>query len=521
MARTINLLQVEDSDADAALVLRELKRAKFNVVVTRVETEAEMQAALDTGTWDVILSDYALPQFSGAAALELVRSRGLDIPFIIVSGTIGEEVAVEAMKLGAQDYIMKGNMTRLNSAVERALADHHERRMHRDAETALKQTNQQLLQLQKMDAIGNLAGGVAHDFNNLLSLIIGYGEMVLGHLPPDDPHRKAIETIVSTGERGAALTRQLLAISRRKALSAEPLDLNNVVMTMEDMLRRILGENIRLHTRLIPTLGAVVADRSQIEQVVLNLVINARDAMPDGGQLLIETADVELDEDYARSHALVTPGKYVMLAVSDTGTGIPAEILSRIFEPFFTTKSSGTGLGLSTVFGIAKQSGGHVWVYSEVNKGTSFKVYFPRSESTARDRTTASPTFVAAGFGETILLVEDQQLVRELIREILLDARYTILEASDAETALEILRTHPGPIHLLATDVVMPKINGPELAVKALKLKPDLRVLFLSGYTANHLEIDGSLDGAYGFLEKPFTPKSLTRKLREILGGSV
>lgn len=519
MARKINLLQVEDSDADAALVLRELKRAKFESQITRVETEPQMLAALDSGTWDVILSDYALPQFSGAAALQLVRSRGLDIPFIIVSGTIGEEVAVEAMKLGAQDYIMKGNMTRLNSAVERALADHHERRLHREAEQALQQTNQQLLQLQKMDAIGNLAGGVAHDFNNLLSLIIGYGEMVLGHLAPDDPHRKALETIVSTGERGAALTKQLLAISRRKALSAEPLDLNNVVMTMEDMLRRILGEHMRLHTRLIPSLGAVFADRSQIEQVVLNLVINARDAMSEGGQILIETADVELDEEYARSHALVSPGKYVMLAVSDTGHGIPPDILSRIFEPFFTTKSAGTGLGLSTVFGIAKQSGGHVWVYSEVNKGTSFKVYFPRCETLARDKTTVSPTYIATGSGETVLLVEDQQLVRELIRDILLDAQYTVLDANDADAALEILRTHPGEIHVLATDVVMPKQSGPELAVEALKIKPSLRVLFLSGYTANHLEIDGSLNGAYGFLEKPFTPKSLTRKLREILGG--
>jgi PAS domain S-box-containing protein len=385
--------------------------------------------------------------------------------------------------------------------------------------TERKRLEEQLQQSQKMEAIGRLAGGIAHDFNNLLTAIMGYSELFAYELDPKDPRQRFVQEIHKTAQRAASLTRQLLAFSRKQVLQPRVLDLNAALASIEKMLRRVIGEDIDLVTRLSPDLGSVKVDPGQIEQVIMNLSVNARDAMPRGGKLTIETANVDLDDDYARRHVGVTPGAYVMLAVSDTGSGMDPETQSRIFEPFFTTKShgAGTGLGLSTVYGIVKQSGGHIWLYSEPGRGTTFKIYFPRVEEEAE---TEQPTPVIpqpTGGSETILLVEDEEVVRDVAHRILLRYGYNVLVAEHGEEALHICETHDGAIHLMITDVVLPQMSGRELADRVTGLRPEMKVLYVSGYTDNAIVHHGVLEPGTAFLGKPFTPDTLAVKVREVL----
>jgi PAS domain S-box-containing protein len=383
--------------------------------------------------------------------------------------------------------------------------------------TEQKTLEKQLRQTQKMEAVGQLSGGIAHDFNNLLGVIIGYSEILEHRLAPDDPLQKECLQIKKAGQSAASLTRQLLAFSRQQVLEPRVLDLNSIVLNVEKMLRRLIGEHIDLRTHLDPALGSVKADQSQIEQVIINLAVNARDAMAKGGKLIIETSNVVLDEDYARRHSPQMPGPYVLLSVADTGIGMDAETQARIFEPFFTTKElgKGTGLGLSTVYGVVRQSGGHIWVYSEPGQGTTFKIYLPLAGQTARLQPPSAGPAESLRGSETILLVEDEEALRGLTRSLLEERGYTVLEAELPEAATEIARGHRGTIHLLLTDMVMPGMNGRDLAANLAAMRPEMRVVYMSGYTGfTHA---GLADPEISLLAKPFTRETLLRKVREAL----
>ena len=388
--------------------------------------------------------------------------------------------------------------------------------------TERRRLEAQYLQSQKMEAVGRLAGGVAHDFNNLLTVIQGYGAMLLGSLGPDNPSHELVGEMTRAGERAAALTRQLLAFSRQSVLAPRVLDLNAVVLDLEKMLRRVIGEDIDLAANLGPALGRVKADLGQIEQVLMNLAVNARDAMPTGGKLTIETRNIEVDEDGARRHTGLRPGRYILLAVGDTGHGMTPEVQARIFEPFFTTKEKGkgTGLGLATVHGIVQQAGGHVGVHSRPGAGTTFQVYLPRVEEMASPARPAAGGRAAPKGTETILLVEDEDSVRALTRLVLHGAGYRVLEASDGGEALEVGALHTGPIHLLLSDVVMPVLGGRQLAERLLTLHPEMKVLFQSGYTDDAVVRHGLSQETVHFLQKPFTPAALTQKVREVLDSA-
>lgn len=383
-----------------------------------------------------------------------------------------------------------------------------------------KKLEEQLRQSQKMEAIGRLAGGIAHDFNNLLSIIVGYTYVLQTSLPDDDSLRGSAQQVMHAAEKASSLTRQLLAFSRRQVMQAEVLDVNDILASMERLLPRLIGEDVDLRVAKAPDVPHVKADPSQIEQVLMNLVVNARDAMPNGGKLTIETADVSFDPQQAVHHG-VKPGRYVMLAVSDTGVGMDAQTRAHIFEPFFTTKEPGrgTGLGLATVYGIVTQSNGHVWVYSEVGRGTTFKIYFPATSAAAEpSRISHEPHLSLAG-SETVLLVEDEEKLRMLIEEVLTSYGYKVIVASNGEEGLSMARSHDGQINLLLTDVVMPQRSGQSLADLLRNEDPELAVLFMSGYTNNSLDHSGAMRPGTSFLQKPFTPDVLLRKVREVLNA--
>jgi two-component system cell cycle sensor histidine kinase/response regulator CckA len=385
--------------------------------------------------------------------------------------------------------------------------------------TQQRSLEDQVRQAQRLEAVGRLAGGVSHDFNNILTAITGFSDLLLEDLAPGDPKRADVEEIRAAATRAAALTRQLLAFSRKQVLQPRVMDVNGLVTGLHRVLQRLIGEDVRLEVALAPGLGAVRADPGQLEQVILNLAVNARDAMPHGGRLTIETENVELDEAYARDHPPTAPGPYVLLAVSDTGVGMDAEVRSHLFEPFYTTKEQGkgTGLGLATVYGIVQQSGGHVWAYSEPGRGATFKIYLPRVNAPVEASAPVPTAVPAAGGRETVLLAEDDPGVREVASDALEHKGYHLLRAPDGQTALEMAAAHAGTIHLLVTDMVMPGMTGRELAEALAALRPGIRVLYMSGYTDDAVIRHGVLEDSLPYLQKPFAPDALARKVREVL----
>ena len=394
-----------------------------------------------------------------------------------------------------------------------------EGRRLRLAEEALRESQERYLQAQKLESIGRLAGGVAHDFNNLLTVINGYGELLAVGMRENDPNQTAVQSIRKAGARAAELTQQLLAFSRRQMIQPRAIDLNTIVGESQDMFRRLLGEDIELVVKPGAVLGRIMADPGQIHQVLMNLVVNARHAMPDGGRVTIETAAVEIDSAYAKEHHETTPGPHVLLTVTDSGMGMDAETRKHLFEPFFTTKETnkGTGLGLATVYGIVKQSRGWIWVYSEPGKGTAFKIYFPRLASDAPVPPTNGVAREELRGKETVLVVEDQAEVRSLAGSMLRQYGYTVLEACDGSQAMALESDHAGAIDVLLTDVVLPGINGRELADRLMAVRPAIKVLYTSGYTQEVIAHRGVLDRGVSYIAKPYTPEGLAAKVREVL----
>jgi len=643
----LRVLLVEDCETDAKLTLRELRRGGREVVFVRVETPEAMREALRSRQWDLVISDWSLPHFSGPEALETLKAAELDIPFVLVSGTIGEETAAEAMRAGAHDFVLKDRLARLGPAVERELREAEDRASRRAAEAALRRSEARFARLfdsgligvvvadldgrvedgndaylsmigysrqdvqagrvrwtsiappsmsvvdgrhgielltngklppleleltrkdgstiaalcgvamlddakvvafvvdlterkqaeaallrsemelrhaQKMEAVGRLAGGIAHDFNNLLSVMLACSELGLLDLEESHPVGQQLVEIRAAAQRAAVLTRQLLAFSRRQILQPRPVDLDEVVRGTEQLLRRLIGEDIELELRLAGDLPAVRLDAGQIGQVIMNLAVNSRDAMPQGGTLVLETGTVELDEAYARLHPRTSPGTYVMLGVADTGCGMDAATREHAFEPFYTTKpiDRGTGLGLSTVLGIVEQSGGSIVLESEPDRGTRFRMYFrplPPEPTHPASQDAAAVGAMPRGT-ETILLVEDDDAVRAMIRNVLTRLGYTVLAAAHGEEALYLFDGNAASIGLLLADVVMPRMSGRELAERLRVRRPTIRVLYISGYNDDAVLRHGLLANEVALLLKPFTPHALAAKVREVLDAT-
>ena len=632
---TLRILLLEDVPADAALVERHLTKSGMEFVSQRVDTRARFEEALQTFVPDIILSDHGLPGFDGSAALEVVKQRSPTLPVILVTGSLNEEKAVEFMKAGAADYILKDHLTRLPEAIRRALRERALREEREQAVAALRESEaqyrslfestpypmwvfdlethrvlavngaaithygysreeflalriedlrlpedvpalhrhlatmpsdyhaagtwrhrkkdgtlievetggqgitfagrqaeqvvindvterkrleEQFRQAQKMEAVGRLAAGVAHDFNNLLTAILGTTDLMLEDLAPDDPDREGLLDIRSASERAAVLTRQLLTFSRQQVVSPQVLRLNDLVLELEKLLRRLLGEDVAIRVAVAPDCGGVKADPGQLEQVIVNLAVNARDAMPDGGRLTLETKNVDLDADYPTDRVTIPAGRYVMLAVTDTGTGMDAPTKARIFEPFFTTKpvGKGTGLGLATVYGAVQQSGGHIWLYSEVGQGTSFKIYLPRVDAVHAPAPVAEAAVVLDG-SETVLVAEDEDAVRQIIERALQARGYRVMVARNGSEALALAGRHAGQIDLLVTDVVMPDMNGRVLSQRLMEVRPAIKTLYLSGYTDDAILHHGVLQEGVAFLQKPFSLGALARKVRDVI----
>jgi signal transduction histidine kinase len=517
--KALRALIADDSENDVLFLLRALRKAGYEPVYERVSTAPAMKAALQRQTWDIVISDYEMPNFGGFEALQLLKESGHDLPFILVSAVVSEETAVAAMKAGAHDYIMKRNLVRLAPAIERELREAQTRGARKAAEEALRQSEEQLRQAQKIEAVGRLASGVAHDFNNILTVITGHSELLLRQLDADDPRRKNAEQIEKAAYRAAALTRQLLTFSRKQVIEPRVLKLNAIILNIEKMLRRLIGEDIEFCTVLDSAAGHIKADPGQIEQVIMNLAVNARDAMPNGGKLTVTTANTTLDKNQLKHFPDLCAGDYVMLTIADTGTGMSEEVKAHLFEPFFTTKppGKGTGLGLATCFGIVKQSTGHINVHSELGRGTTFKIYFPQVQSALESpRVRIMPT-EATGGNETVLLVEDEPVVRELAVATLREKGYTVVEAVNGEEGLRMARQHDGKIDLVLTDVVMPVMGGKEMADALRTSHPDTKILFTSGYTEDAMGHHGVLRPGILFLQKPYMTATLARKVREVL----
>jgi signal transduction histidine kinase len=514
MGIPLRVLVVEDSEDDAALLLRELRRGGYDVSHERVDTAAAMTAALDKQEWDLVVSDHSMPHFSGSAALSLLREKESGVPFIFISGTMGEEAAVAALKDGAQDYLMKSNLTRLVPAVQRELREAGERLEH-------KRLERQVLQLQKFEAIGRLAGGIAHDFNNAIGAILGWAELASDEAQAGSRLHERLQKICAQARRAAALTSQLLAFARQQVLQRRKINLNALVEEGTSLLRKVIGEDIDV--RIVPAadLRVAMADPVQIDQVLMNLCLNARDAMPKGGRLIIETHNIEFDQEYCRLHTYVHPGSYVLLTVSDTGMGMDAATIEHIFEPFFTTKEvgKGTGLGLATVFGIVKQHGGFINVYSEPGRGTTFRVYLPSDSGAAEPAKTEGDGRPQRGT-EIILLAEDHEGLRELGKETLEALGYQVILAENGSEAVALFKSNAARIDAVVVDVVMPGMSGPDAYAQMCAIRPSLGVVFATGYTAEAASLTSLVEKGASVLQKPFTATSLSKAIRDVLEKS-
>lgn len=476
MSIPLRVLMVEDSPDDALILLRELGRAGYDALYERVETGDAFQAALNRQKWDLVVADWHLPGFSGPAALLMWKQAGLDIPFLILSGVVSEAEAVAAMKAGAHDYIRKGNPARLIPAIERELREAEMRRRNRQLEESARQS-------ETIDMIGRFAAHVAAEFKETLVRISGSAAALMAILADHGPGRKEVENIQEAAHHASLLTLQLAALSQSRGSRCTAVDVNAVISAGSDTLRRILGKAVRLSTSLEPSLGKVMADRSQIEQLVLNLVANARETAGQNGKILIETANTELDENYIPQSMEIKPGKYVALWVRDSGRGIERRARARIFEPFYTGLPRGrdTGLSMTLVYNIVRQNGGDIRVESEPGKGTAFTVYLPRVEEVeARAEAVEAPAAapVAAAGAGTVLLVEDDEASRGAVRDALAGAGHAVLEARDGRTARLIDRNFAAPIHLLLTTVMLSDMSGSDLAGEMAQTRPGLKVLF-------------------------------------------
>jgi two-component system, cell cycle sensor histidine kinase and response regulator CckA len=640
MKSPLHVLHLEDDPCDAALIQSTLEAGNLTCVTTCVQNRDDFVAALEGGGIDLVLSDFSLPAFDGLSAVEIVRARWPGLPVILVSGSLGEERAIDSLKNGATDYVLKERLARLVPAVRRAMQEVKVQAENRRTKEALQETEQRLrivfnesplgialvnldghpflsnpalqkilgytgeelsrmrftdythpddcavdlelfqqlirsarqsyqiekrfirkdgnvvcarlsvgsareaaghvsfaigmvediterrhleaqfIEAQKMDVIGQLAAGVAHDFNNILAVIMGYCDLIAAGLGPDSPLSKYAEEIRHSSERAARLTHQLLVFSRKETVQAVVLDLNAVVRDLDKMLRRLINEHIEMTVVSNKDLGRIKADSGYIGQVVMNLVINARDAMPDGGKLTVATSNVTLDENDARAHKKAKPGNYVMLSVKDTGTGMTDEVKAHLFEAFFTTKplGKGTGLGLATCQTIVEQCAGHICFSSEVGKGTTFKIYFPRVDEPLDINT----TFIKAGplprGTETLLVVEDEPSLRHLTCGVLEKLGYKVLSAANGQEGLRVVREHPGAtIRLVITDVIMPLMGGKVMAEWLKTTYPDLKILFTSGYTDGEIASHGGRATEFEFIPKPYTSAILARKVRAML----
>ena len=511
MSDQLRLLVVEDSAEDTQLLVRALRKAGYDVRHERVDTRESLLRALEQ-PWDLVISDHSMPGFSGIAALQIVRERYSDVPFIFLSATIGEDVAVEAMRVGAQDYIMKGNLARLVPAIERELREARNR-------AEQKRTELRIRQLEKFEAIGKLAGGIAHDFNNVIGAIMGWAELGSDEVPDGSRARKFFQQIRAQSERAAALTRQLLAYARRQTLEPRTINLNQLIGEATPLLQKAIGEQIETKFVLASDLHVVRADQSQLEQVLMNLCFNARDAMPSGGQVLIETKNVRLDEDYTERHEYAKAGDYVSLSVSDTGIGMPSEVLAHIFEPFFTTKEvgRGTGLGLATAYGIVKQHEGLIEVYSEPGKGSMFQVFLPASKALPNQALERGERAPARGGTETILVAEDHAGNLEMMDETLRKLGYRVILAHNGEEAVRKFRERHEQIALVVLDVVMPRMGGAEAFEQIQFIRPNVPVIFTSGYSEESARLASFTSAGAILLQKPFAPKVLAQKVREAL----
>lgn len=511
MNAPLRLLLVEDSVDDADVIVRHLQRGGYEVAFERVDSRDGLSRAIEQCGWDLVICDYYLPQFSGTDALKLLREKGLEAPLIFVSGTMGEGAAVTALKLGAQDYVMKDSLGRLIPAVERELREAQEKRDR-------IQLEQRLRQLERFEAIGQLAGGIAHDFNNIVGAILGWAQLGVADAASYPGLRDRFQRIRDEAQRAGGLTSQLLAFARRQVLQPKKLNLNDSIAGVATLLQSALGDQIEFKTVLTPDLSAVRADPIQIDQVLMNLCLNARDAMPTGGRLVIETRVTELGADFCRIHSYGVPGKYVMLLVSDTGTGMDDATIKRIFEPFFTTKElgRGTGLGLATVYGIVKQHEGFINVYSELGRGTTFHVYFPADSGTP-DRRDSTATTEVSGKNETVLVADDHEGLRDIAQEFLTAWGYKVILARNGDEAVRLYREHQGNIHLVVLDVMMPLLSGPQVYGQISQITPGLPVVFTTGHTAEASLLNPAIGDGALFLQKPYSPQELGRIVRTAL----
>jgi signal transduction histidine kinase len=502
---------VEDSEDDAAMLLRELRRGGYDVIHERVETSLALLAALDNQKWELVVSDHSMPHFSGIDALNIVRSNGSEIPFIFVSGTMGEEAAVAALKDGAQDYLMKTNLKRLVPAVQRELREAAQRQER-------KQLERQVQQLHKFEAIGRLAGGIAHDFNNVIGAILGWAELCREEAKPGTHLHERLGKIMDQTKRAAGLTSQLLSFARRQILQPKKIDLNIHVLQGMSLLRRVIGEHITISVQTAQNLNVTMVDPVQADQVMMNLCLNARDAMPNGGELIIKTINVEIGEEFRSLHSYARPGSYVLLSVSDNGIGMDTETVEQIFEPFFTTKEmgKGTGLGLATVYGIVKQHGGFIEVASAPERGTTFEVYLPASSGAPEAREAQSEEKAKRG-SETILLAEDHEGLRQSAQEMLETLGYRVIAASNGLEAVQFFKTNCDQVALVVLDVVMPGLSGPDAFLQMTALQPALPVVFTTGYTSETASLTSMLEKGASFLQKPYSQRSIGQMIRGIL----